>query len=76
MPKYTRTETVEAWQWNGENPHVKTRLGLKIAYDHPFLIVEGRKAMNPGEWIIKREDSKYKFISDAKFKAQGWEEAE
>ncbi len=85
MPKYTRTETVEAWQWNGPEDN----RGVVKLYDRPprpddpdegipkeyCLRWDGTFIRSPSDWIIKHGD-KYKVISNAEFKAQGWKEIE
>ena len=73
MPTYTRTETVEAWQWNGFDDN------RGVVHCHPastsgwLETVDGFTIIDFGKWIIKR-GNKYKVITDAKFKAQGWKE--
>ena len=77
MPTYTRTETVEAWQWNGPEDNggvVRSHpiYGKNVWYipkQHP------RAILSKGNWIIQHGD-KYEIISNAKFKAQGWKEVE
>ena len=76
--KYTRTETVEAWQWNGPG-EMKDNHG--VVRSHPvygksiwYIPKQNpRVILGKGRWIIKR-GHRYEVISDAKFKAQGWEE--
>ena len=79
--KYTRTETVEAWQWNGPEDN----RGVVESFPYPCVhckspaahgyISRGIWVICPGSWIIKREgEYHYKVITDAEFKAQGWKE--
>ena len=90
MPKYTRTETVEAWQWNGrkdDRDAVYEAAGFLESQCHcgnsnpaihgclwrPYNGESTQLCL--GDWIIER-GGRYKGISDAEFKAQGWKEVE
>ncbi len=83
MTEYTRTETIEAEQWNGpeDNPFGVVEEWInrgKTYYCIPSPVEKADHVLgaftHKGCWIIERVDvyTRYEVISDKKFKAQGW----
>lgn len=79
MIKYTCTETVAAWQWNGPEDNRRVVKEYLIGGSTYYIPTNPHNRMvgihiYPGAWIIRRGD-RYEVITDAEFKAQGWKEA-
>lgn len=74
MPKYTRTETLAMWQWNGPEDN---RGVVEQRVPHEGKVYSGIWSdksviwVTAGNWIIPTV-THYRVISNAKFKAQGW----